>query len=126
MWRTKKCDICNIDEDILHLHYHCEIANSIWRILSKMLNRNISAFDVIISAHWEPHIVDVITIVCYGISKYWIISKDTKTKRIVNTFLASLRAYINHRCMYDFYWQNVYLKKNTVTILKRIRDTTFL
>ena len=39
MWRiieTKKCDICNIDEDILHLFYHCEIANSIWRILSQL------------------------------------------------------------------------------------------
>ena len=112
MWRiidTKKCDICNIDEDISHLLYNCEIANSIWRILSKILQRNISTTDVIISEHCEPHIVDVITIICYGIFKYWILSKDTKTKRNVNTFLASLRAYINYKCMYDLHWQKLYL-----------------
>ena len=89
MWRiieTKKCDICNIDEDLSHLLYNCEIANSIWRILSNILQRNISAFDVIISEHCEPHIVDVRTIVCHGIFKYWILSKDTKTERNVNTF----------------------------------------
>ena len=128
MWRiidTKKCDICNIDEDISHLLYNCEIANSIWRILSKILQRNISTTDVIISEHCEPHIVDVITIICYGIFKYWILSKDTKTKRNVNTFLASLRAYINNRCMYDLHWQKLYLNKDTVNILKRIRDTAF-
>ena len=125
MWRiidTKKCDICNIDEDISHLLYNCEIANSIWRIVSKIVQRNISVIDVIISEHCEPHIVDVITIICYGIFKYWILSKNTKTKRNVNTFLASLRAYINYRCMYDLHWQNLYLNKDTVNILKRIRD----
>ena len=117
MWRiidTKKCDICNIDEDISHLLYNCEIANSIWRILSPYR-----------SEHCEPHIVDVITIICYGIFKYWILSKDTKTKRNVNTFLACLRAYINYRCMYDLHWQKLYLNKDTVNILKRIRDTAF-
>ena len=128
MWRiidTKKCDICNIYEDIPHLLYNCEIANYIWRIVSRIVQRNISIIDVIISEHCEPHIVDVITIIRYGIVKYWILSKNTKTKRNVNTFLASLHAYINHIGMYDLHWQNLYLNKDTVNILKRIRDTAF-
>ena len=51
-------------------------------LLSTLLQRDISAFDVIISEHCEPHIVDVITIIaCYGFFKYWILSKGTKTKR---------------------------------------------
>ena len=87
---TKKCDICNIGEDIPHLLYNCEIANSIWRIVSKIVQRNFSVIDVIISEHCQLHIVDVITIICYGIFKYWILSKDTKTKKIL---ALSLRLY---------------------------------
>ena len=93
MWRiidTKKCDICNIDEDISHLLYNCEIANSIWRIFLKILQRNISTTDVIISEHCEPHIVDVITIICYGIFKYWILSKIPKPREMLTL---SLRLY---------------------------------
>ena len=92
---------------------------------SKIVQRNINVIDVIISEHCEPHIVKVITIICYGIFKYRILSKDTKTKRTVNTFLASLGAYTSYRCMYDLHWQKVYLNKDTVNILKRIIDTAF-
>ena len=56
-------NICNIDADIQHLLYNCEIANSIWRIVSKLVQRNISVIGVIISEHCEPHIVDVITFI---------------------------------------------------------------
>ena len=93
MWRiidTKKCDICNIDEDISHLLYNCEIANSIWRILSKILQRNISTTDVIISEHCEPHIVDVITIICYGILNIGFYQKIPKPREMLTL---SLRLY---------------------------------
>ena len=99
-----------------------------WSVITPHRTIHIQQLYLIISSsepHCEPHIVDVITIICYGIFKYWILSKDTKTKRNVNTFLASLRAYINYRCMYDLHWQKLYLNKDTVNILKRIRDTAF-
>ena len=61
--------IYNINKDISHLLYHCQLANYIWQSLSKKLSlqRQISVADVMINEHCEPHIVDVVTIDCHGI-----------------------------------------------------------
>ncbi len=94
---TKKCKFCDVDEDILHLLFHCVYAGKVWKHVEESLHRPISINDVILGTGLDDELTFTISLISYFIYKSWLTESFNNEVRILDNCIDVLRYFIKYK-----------------------------
>ena len=77
------CELCKTKDDIYHLIFKCELAQTVWNLISIQTNSLISDKDVIFGTH-DSTINYYLSFVAFLIYKYWLICSKNNEQRTLN------------------------------------------
>ena len=77
-----RCEICQCKDDIYHLIFDCQLAQTVWNIVSAHLNYVITDEDVIFGTN-NPNMNYFISFIAFLIYKYWLICSKNNEQRTI-------------------------------------------
>ena len=89
--KSSNCEVCGLKDDIHHLIFKCDLAQSVWNTVATHLNRNISDKDVILGVQ-DPILNYLFSFVAFTIYKYWLISSKKNQARNLIGLMSLLKA----------------------------------
>ena len=89
--KSSNCEICGLKDDIHHLIFKCDLAQSVWNTVATHLNQNISDKDVILGVQ-DPILNYLFSFVAFTIYKYWLISSKKNQARNLIGLMSLLKA----------------------------------
>ncbi len=105
------CEICDEKDDIVHLLYKCEIAKDTWSKVGAIIGHVPTKFEVIMIMREDHELHLAIANIAYILYKYWLVCKDTNTRRSLPHFRVYLKnEMINRKTVYkeiDYITQNI-------------------
>ena len=99
-WKKKndrKCHICNVDEDVMHMLFYCNFAQSIWKHVSNFLETEIGVSDVIVGSDISKDVDFLISLTSYFIYKCWLKESFDGVIRDKDSSKTSFLAYLAYR-----------------------------
>ena len=77
-WKIKDnnhCDVCNIEQTIIHLLFECRFVKNLWEAVSSALGWTIEKRNILYGSEKVNFILDniIITITCFLIYKQWLV-----------------------------------------------------
>lgn len=95
------CEICNVNDDILHLLCNCKLAKTIWTKVQVVLDRQITAQDILFGINESVAINQLFSITAFTIYKYWIQTEASNNIRSEAGLLSLIKA--DFRCRIEVY-----------------------
>ena len=103
-WKIKDnniCTLCDIEEDIPHLLFHCTYAQSVWKILSDNCDIDITLEDIILSSSLDLEDSFIISSLAYFIFKKWLKCSYDNIPRNLNNVKSAVSAELQY--IYNVY-----------------------
>ena len=73
---TDECEVCHVEEDIVHLLFACRHAQSLWNFVRKTLDISLTEVEFVCGKKRDNPKKYCITLIGYLIYKEWLICKD--------------------------------------------------
>ena len=89
--KSSNCEVCGLKDDIHHLIYKCDLAQSVWNAVATHLHIYISDKDIILGVP-DPILNYLFSFVAFTIYKYWLISSKKNQVRTLIGLMSLLKA----------------------------------
>jgi exonuclease III len=89
------CSVCKEEDNIEHMIYYCKNAQYLWKKIENVIGKKITLTDIVFGIndkhHTHNHINFVLSIYCYLLYKFWILSANNKCSRNTNQFILFIK-----------------------------------
>jgi hypothetical protein len=97
-WNTDvsdRCLVCNEKDTIEHMLYQCKISQYLWKKIEIVIGRKITLKDVVMGMECvyleKMHTNHVISVFCYLLYKFWLLSIQNKVTRSINQMILYIK-----------------------------------
>ena len=88
--RKQLCDVCDVNETIVHLIWECKLAQTLWKRVSTVLRTEITKEDIFLGTNRDSTTNYAISVVSYNLYKYRQMSWNNDFIRSSNGLLQNL------------------------------------
>ena len=99
------CPYCNCEQSVRHLVFECSRVNCLWAIVGHTLKLDIKYKHLILGDEQTSTFLKArnsfINYICYGVYKYWILSKNGKINFNTSCIISFIKKDLFQRTLYN-------------------------